>query len=214
MLSVYWFCFAIGGVFVLLAVLGGVDGANFDAHFDFDSDIELASDADSNFDSDVEVSDPGDRPPVALFQRPRPSPWLFLQGMLKSLKFWTFGLCFFGLTGLVLSHLLLPAGVVAIAAVIMGILCGAMVTGALQVLRRRQTDSLVRANDLVGLTGVVELPLSANSRGKVRLRVKGSVVDFIAYTEEPKEIAPGEQVLVVGMEQNRLWVVAAEKLVE
>ncbi|MCL6435458.1 MAG: NfeD-like protein [Leptolyngbyaceae cyanobacterium HOT.MB2.61] len=206
MLSIYWCCFAIGGVFVLLAVVGGLDGADYDIHFDTDSDTSI--------DADVELTDPGDRENSnRLLLRPqRSGVWPFLIGILKSLKFWTFGLCFFGLTGLVLSQFSLPGGLVAIAATGMGILCGALISGILQALRQQQVNSLVRANDLVGLTGTVELPFDATSRGKVRLLVKGTMANFTAYTDETKEFSMGEQVLVVGTEHNRLWVVSANSL--
>ncbi|MGA7936774.1 MAG: NfeD family protein [Kovacikia sp.] len=207
MLSVYWFCFAIGGVFVLLAALGGVDGVDFDNH-----DFGLHGD------TDLEVVDPGDRPPLPPFARSQPiqsnHPLRFLAGVVNSLRFWTFGACFFGLTGIVLSQLRfgLPPLVIVIAAVGMGTLCGAGISVTLRSLRRRQADSLVRATDLVGLVGTVEIPFSRTSRGKVRLSVKGSIVDLIAYTDESRELIAGEQVMVVGTEQNRLWVVSASSL--
>ncbi|UBF27211.1 NfeD-like protein [Kovacikia minuta CCNUW1] len=207
MLSVYWFCFAIGGVFVLLAVLGGFDGVDFDTHdFDFHSD------------ADFEVVDPGDRAPLkssAVARSPKSGRFLrSLFGVVKSLKFWTFGSCFFGLTGIVLSSLQLglPPLTIAILAVGMGILCGAGISGALLSLRRQQTDSLVRTTDLVGLIGTVEIPFSKTSRGKVRLQVKGSQLNLMAYTDESSELLAGDPVLVVGTEQNRLWVVSANRL--
>jgi membrane protein implicated in regulation of membrane protease activity len=101
---------------------------------------------------------------------------------------------------------------VAIAAASMGTLCGALVAGVLQALRRRRVDSLVRSPDLIGLTGTVELPFDASSRGKVQVLVKGTLVNFTAYTDESKPLRQGEQVLVVGTEQNRLWVVSADSL--
>lgn len=198
MLTIYWFCFVGGGVFVLLAVLGGIDGADLDIHFDIHTELLL--------DSDVEISDPGDRPSHTRNSR------RFWSNTFKSLKFWTFGLCFFGLTGLVLSQMAISSLAVAIAAVTMGIICGAMVSGALQALRGRQVDSLVRTTDLVGLAGTVELPFDAMSRGKVRLLVKGTMVSTIAYTDEEKSFQPGDQILVVGTEQNRLWVVSTDSL--
>ncbi len=45
MLTLYWFCFAISGVFVALAVMGGLDWIDFDHQID----------------SDIEVANPGDR---------------------------------------------------------------------------------------------------------------------------------------------------------
>lgn len=203
MLTIYWLCFAIGGVFVLLAVLSGLDGVDFgDADFDVQVD-EL---------DDIELQDPGDSDAAnrVFSRRGKPSPLR----IVKSLRFWTFGLCFFGLTGLVLSNLSvpLPPWGVAIAAISMGIVCGAIVAGMLQALRQHGSDSLIRSDDLVGLMATVELPFNQNSRGKVRLMVKGSLIDMVAYTEDAREFYPGDRVLIVGTEENRLWVVSADSL--
>lgn len=197
MLTVYWLCFAAGGVFVLIAILSGVDGADFAAH---DFDIHL--------DDDVEVTDFPDRSPPSPF-RSRQIPWYSIFGIVKTLKFWTFAICFFGLTGLVLSHMAvkLPTTLITIVAIVMGIICGSLVAGSLRWLRRRHVDSLVRANDLVGLTGIVEIPFDQTSRGKVRLLVKGTMIDMIANTDDEKPLQTGDRVLVVGTDQNRLWVV-------
>lgn len=204
MLSIYWFCFAIGGAFVFLAVLSGLDGVDFGDQ-----------DADMHLDGDVEWVDTGDRfhQSPLLASLPRRDPWYSVLGILKSLKFWTFSICFFGLTGLVLSNLSLTLAplVVAIVSVAMGIGCGTLVAGSLRLLQRQKSDSLVRSDDLVGLTGTVELPFDKNSRGKVRLQVKGSLIDSIAYTDESEAFKLGDRVLVVSTEQNRLWVVSADR---
>lgn len=202
MVTVYWLCFAVGGVFVLLAVLSGVDGTDFG---DYDFDTQL--------DDDLELVDAPERSPSEFPRLRRRAPWYSVFGVVKSLKFWTFGICFFGLTGLVLSNLAigLAPTLVAIVAVLMGIICGSLVAGSLRVLQRRQVDSLVRSNDLVGLTGTVEVPFDKATRGKVRLLAKGSVIDLIAYTDDARAFQSGDRVLVVGMEQNRLWVVSADQ---
>ncbi len=57
----------------------------------------------------------------------------------------------------------------------------------------------------------MEVPFDQASRGKVRLLTKGSVIDLIAYTDDVRAFQPGDRVLVVGMEQNRLWVVSADE---
>lgn len=205
MLTIYWLCFAVGGVFVLLAVLSGIDGIDFG-----DSEFE-SPDFDFNIDQDIEVIDVKERSRLSLFS-PRRTSRNGMFSFVKSLKFWTFGICFFGLTGLVLSNLTmpLPANLIAIASVTMGLICGALVAGSLQVLRRQQADSLVRVDDLVGLTGTVEVPFDKDSRGKVQLLIKGSMLHMIAYTDDVKALGKGDQVLVVGTEQNRLWVVSAD----
>ena len=200
MLNVYWLCFAIGGTFVLLAVLSGLDGVDFGDH-----------DAEIHVDADTELVDATNR--SAIYRSVR---WYSSLSILKSLKFWTFSICFFGLTGLVLSNLSVAIAppVVAIVSVMMGLACGALVAGSLRALRRQKSDSLVRSDELVGLTGTVELPFNKHSRGKVRLQIKGSLIDSIAYTDDGKEFKPGDRVLVISTEQNRLWVVSADPLNE
>jgi len=206
MATVYWICFAVGGVFVFLAAIGGLDGTDI-----ADAEIDLGLDAEVDEEADLELRDPGDAPQRRRRDRP-PRPRFPLLPLLTSFKFWTFGSCFFGLTGLVLFWMGVHPLVVAIAAILIGILCGISIAWALRSLRRRQVNSLVKTTDLSGLEGIVEIPLSADSRGKVRLNVKGSMVDFIAYTNEQKVLKEGDRVFVIGTESDRLWVVAADTL--
>jgi membrane protein implicated in regulation of membrane protease activity len=215
MLTLYWICFTVGGVFVLLAIAGGHSLDFGDHDVDWQHDLESSpADLPSELggepgDADLDWSVPSDRTPT-----PRPNFLLrSVFGVFQSLKFWTFGACFLGLTGLVLSHLTIALSpvLVAIAAVSMGLICGTLMSGSLQLLRHRHTDSLIRTTDLAGQNGTVELPFNVNSRGKVRLVVKGSSISFMAYTDEQRDFQPGDRVLVVGTENNRLWVVSAEK---
>ncbi len=132
MVTVYWLCFAVGGVFVLLAVFSGIDGADFANLDDFDFDPQL--------DEDLELVDAPAELSSELPRLRQRVPWYSVFSIVKSLRFWTFGICFFGLTGLVLSHLaigLAPA-LVAVIAVLMGIVCGSLVAGSLRLLQRRQ----------------------------------------------------------------------------
>lgn len=189
MQSIYLFCLVFGGLFVFLAAFAGLDGVDFDQ--DFDTDVEL-----------TETS----AKPNQLAPRHPPFFWFpFL-----SLRFWTFGICFFGLVGFGLSAIpapLSPSTILLLASLV-GILCGTVATSILRLLKYRQRDSLIRTEDLVGVIGVVTLPLNAQTRGKVRLHLKGSRLDLMAYTEEPRDFAPGDTVLVVGMQKNGVWVVS------
>jgi len=208
---VYWFCLAVGGVFVLLAVVSGIDGTdlgNLDADLDADLDASFDSEADPAPDLDLEWVDPGDAP--AKSRRLRPStPTGLPLSLLTSFKFWTFGSCFFGLTGVVLSALgLNPLGV-AIAATLMGLFCGASLASVLRLLRRRQVNSLVQSADLAGIEGIVEIPFDASMRGKVSLQIKGNLIEFIAYTNDPKPLEKGDRIFVIGAERDRLWVIPA-----
>ena len=225
MQSIYWFCFVIGGVFVAIAALGGAGDADFDADADFD--IDLDADADADFDVDLDADADfgtdldGDAPDIGFdaqidtdlqLLRKVKGAYVFSLNILTSFKFWTVGGCFFGLTGLGLSWVQpnWPASIIFIAALIMGILLGGTLAIVLRQLARRHADSLVRTEDFAGRVGIVELPFDANCKGKVRLELRGSTLHMMALTDDTKQFAPGDKVLVVNVEQNRLWVVSDE----
>ncbi len=193
MMPIYLFCFGIGGIFVLFAAIGGLDGADFGVAFD--ADLEIA-----------ETSQKLDR-----LKRKN---WLkrLFQLPLFSLKFWTFGSCFFGLTGLVLNWLRpeMPPGQMAGIAGAMGIFCGSTMVSILRSLGHRHANSLARSSDLVGLSATVLLPFNCESRGKVRVNVKGANVEFMAFTDDSKSFGKGDRVLIVGLKNNRLWVVSED----
>ncbi|MGL6283386.1 MAG: NfeD family protein [Microcoleaceae cyanobacterium] len=183
MLSIYYFCLIVGGIFIALSALAGVDGIEFDHHFD----------------CDLEINE---------FRRF----WL----PFFNLKFWTFGIGFFGLTGVLLSNIqpaLLP-NTITIISVISGLFCGTVISLIMRSLSYRQVNSLVRSHDLVGIIGIVEIPFDQDSKGKVKLTVKNSDLYLIAYTQENREFHKDEKVLVVGMENNKLWVVSSDQMAQ
>ncbi|MCT7970585.1 NfeD family protein [Laspinema olomoucense] len=193
MMPIYLFCFGIGGIFVLFAMIGELDGGDFGVAFD----------------ADLEITET--RQKLEGLKRKSGLKRL-LQLPLFSLKFWTFGSCFFGLTGLVLNWLRpeMPAGQIAGIAGAMGIFCGSTMVGILRSLAERHANSLARSSDLVGLSAKVLLPFNCESRGKVRVNVKGAYVEFMAFTDESKSLKKGDQVLIVGLKNNRLWVVSED----
>lgn len=195
---IYIICLVIGGTFVALSAIGGLDGADFAGDFD----VEVDAEADSELD-EIDVGTYGGGAPSA-------RRWLpFL-----SLRFWTFALCFFGLTGVIVTSAqpTLASGIVAIIAGLMGLLCGTAAAVVLRSLSRTTVSSLTRPEELTGQLGTVEIPFDAHSRGKVRLNIRGSTVGFFALTQEDRAFQPGESVLVVGLENNKLWVVSADAL--
>ena len=204
---IYSLCFIVGGIFVLLAAVGGLDGVDFAG--DFDTDIHLPDHVDIHTPDHVDDIDVGtqiDQTLTALRNRW----WLpFL-----SLRFWTFALCFFGLTGL-LTQLVqpsLPGWLGALIAVLMGLFCGLVAALVLRSLSRQSVSSLVRPEDLAGQIGTVEIPFDAHSRGKVYLNLSGSRVSFLAMTQEERDFQLGDSVLVVGLERDKLWVASTDGL--
>lgn len=99
--------------------------------------------------------------------------------------------------------------VVLFISLIIGTLCGCFIVLLIYLKRRNTTiDSLVRPQDLIGISGVVEIPFDRHSSGKVRVKVKSSSIGFIALTDEPQGFKTGDRVLIVEMKGDRIWVVA------
>ena len=210
MFYIYLVSFIVGGIFVALSALAGIDGVEFDNDFDVD---ELDIDIDEDFDSDIEISEYGEKNQNSYFMQRRKRKFPRLP--ITSLKFWTFGFCFFGLTGLILSWLQpqgISAGLILLIAIIMGLICGTSIVTILRSVRINQANSLLESSDLVGLLATVEIPFDHQSKGKIRVNIDGSSLDLIAVTEESKVFTKGEQVLVIGRENNRVWVVSQNVL--
>ena len=103
--------------------------------------------------------------------------------------------------------------VIAGISIAIGIFLGALIVWFIYFWRRRQiVDSLIKAEDIVGLYGTVEIPFSADSKGKIRVNLKGSMIDLIAITDEAKEFNSGDRVFVIQMKDNKVLVVSGESI--
>ncbi|MEY2833021.1 MAG: hypothetical protein RLZZ574_2280 [Cyanobacteriota bacterium] len=96
---------------------------------------------------------------------------------------------------------------ITVISVTVGIFIGALIVWFIYFWRQREiVDSLMKPEDLIGLWGIVELPFDAQSKGKVRVEVKGSIVDLVALTDDQQEFSQGDRVLIIQMQGNRVWV--------
>jgi membrane protein implicated in regulation of membrane protease activity len=96
---------------------------------------------------------------------------------------------------------------ITVISVTVGIFIGALIVWFIYFWRQREiVDSLMKPEDLIGLWGIVELPFDAQSKGKVRVEVKGSIVDLVALTDDQQEFLQGDRVLIIQMQGNRVWV--------
>jgi acyl-CoA hydrolase len=103
--------------------------------------------------------------------------------------------------------------IIALIVVGVGIICGAFIVLLIALQRRQKVvDSLISQSNLVGLFATVEIPFEQTSRGKVRLTIKGSMVDLVAVTDEEKSFQKGDRVLVVEARNNKVWVVSEDSL--
>ena len=127
--------------------------------------------------------------------------------LLFSTPFWSFGLTGFGLSGLLMQLLVRnSAGWVSqLIALTMGGGMGLAATRLLRVIGRREADSLVRSDDLIGLEGVVTLAMDAKQRGFVELSVRGTLLRRPALSCKGA-LAPNTKVVVVASDDHTLRV--------
>ena len=90
-------------------------------------------------------------------------------------------------------------------ALTMGAGMGLVATRLLRVIGRREADSLVRSDDLVGLEGVVTLAMDAERRGFVELSVRGTLLRRPALSCNGT-LATNTKVVVVASDDHTLRV--------
>ena len=127
--------------------------------------------------------------------------------LLFSTPFWSFGLTGFGLSGLLMQLLVQnSAGWFSqLIALTIGGGMGLAATRLLRVIGRREADSLVRSDDLIGLEGVVTLAMDAEQRGFVELSVRGTLLRRPALSCKGA-LAPNTKVVVVASDDHTLRV--------
>lgn len=198
LIYIYLASLIIGGVLLGASILlGGHDDADMDVDGDADLDLDADGDleAEGGLDKDVDAGGHGD-----------------LSGILfsfLSLRFWTFFLAFFGLTGLVLGGFDLVSSPWLGLALALGMGLGTGF-GAMAIIRRLQTDTAghaVRSSDYVGKTARVVVPFEGESGvGKVRVDIRGNTVDLLASGLESDGYGSKDEVLIVEMEGSRARV--------
>ena len=127
--------------------------------------------------------------------------------LLFSTPFWSFGLCGFGLCGLLMLFLSpkdsgLPSLLVASA---MGLAMGWGASHVLRLMSRREADTLIRNDDLVGQQGKITLTVGKEQRGFVELNVRGSLIRRPAFSNAGR-LEEGTAVVVVASDQHTLRV--------
>ncbi len=185
MLTAYIVTAILGGVLIVVSLFGG----DHDHSVELDGDLGVEAGIDvaggHSIDTDFDV-------------------WL----PFFSLRFWTYLCLAFGATGLLFTLLTdMHAVPVAVVASSVGLLMGFGVSVALRWLQKSQTSSAVSERELLGVEARVLVPLKTGSSGKIRATLKGEMIDLLAITDEGQEIAAGEQVMIVDVENDRARVV-------
>lgn len=103
--------------------------------------------------------------------------------------------------------------VIAITAITIGVILGVLFIILIKINRGNTViNSLVSVNQIVGAIGRVEIPFDQNSKGKVRVGIKGSLIDFVALTSLPYQFQLGELVLIIEIKENKVWVIPEKYL--
>lgn len=189
MLTLYLIALMLGGTLVLATlILGGHgDGAlETDLDLDVDVDVDVAAEVDSDAGADADSDAVGAADAILS--------WL----PVSSMRFWTFFLAFFGLTGSILTgfDMLSSSLGIGIIAGMVGYVSGFTVVRALRNLRATSTDSSVSEQDYLGATGVVMIGVHRGALGKVRLALKGRDVELLAETEDELPLVAKQPVMV------------------
>lgn len=184
LIYLYLFAFGLGGVLLLGSIfIGDKDADAGDGGGDGGGDTDTAA---QHFDNGVGEAHGS------------------LAGLFTaflSLRFWMFFLAFFGLTGLVLDGLdLVDSALVGlVAAVFMGLATGQGTVAVFRRLATSETSTAAGAADYIGRSGRVLVGFGAGDLGKVRLTLKGTTVDVLATTDEERAFSPGDEALVIAM---------------
>lgn len=121
---------------------------------------------------------------------------------LLSLRFWTFALAFFGLSGAVLTGVGAGAALTAVASGGFGLGAGYGAARLLQALAHRPVGLIAGAQAHIGREGKLLLPVDRQQRGKIRISVGGLASDLLAETEGDEPLPAGATAIIVGMRGN------------
>ncbi len=186
MIYVYLFSLVLGGVLVGASLLLG--------HHETGAGLEGGI-----------LSDAGDVPGAAGS----------IEGALVSfmtVRFWTFFLAFFGLTGLVLDGFaLVSSGVLAaVLSIGMGLFAGGGASWAMSLARGGDTQSAATVKDYVGKSARVLVGFGPGTTGKVRMEIRGNSIDLLATSVDDASFAVRDEALVVDVDGNGVRVARME----
>ncbi len=203
LMALYMLCVAAGGVLMGTSILLGGDhdadadaDLDVDAHLDLDVDHDLDLDVDHDLDldadHDADLGHAGDLDA----HHGGGFEWSVLP--FGSLRFWTFLVESFGLTGALLSCAGLPAGATLGLALAAGTAVGWSAFLFFRWLAHEQVSGRVALRDYENSEGRVLVRIPAGGgQGKIAIDTAAGRVELLAATLDDREIPRGAQVLVV-----------------
>lgn len=222
MLTLYFASLIFGGFFVALSLVAGfgdsdadvdadVDAdldADFDADIDFDADFDVDADVDADFDLDADADADGSVGDIEVVGQKRFRPWL-------SFRFYTFSLCFFGLSGVLLRFLAeMGEPITALLSSGVGLFAGLFVAFLMHWINRGSVAARVSGErEFLGASAQVLLPVKPGKPGQVRVRLGERTVKMRAETDEEDVVLDtNDECFVLGMEDGVVKVIDAEAI--
>lgn len=128
--------------------------------------------------------------------------------VVLSLRFYMFAAIAFGVVGAPVTWWGLASPIATfVVALLTGLLLAAFATQAWRALQRQTLSSGAEAAELVGQLGRVLVAFEKGRPGKVRLRVRGQIIDCLATTDEAR-LLTGAAVVVQELKGERVHVCA------
>lgn len=98
--------------------------------------------------------------------------------------------------------------VMIIVSILIGSLTGGLFVSMIYLFRQDKTiDSMIKPEDLIGMSAIVEVPFDASGKGKIQVKINNSVLYLSALTTETKQLTKGQKVLILQASNNKIWVV-------
>jgi membrane protein implicated in regulation of membrane protease activity len=115
--------------------------------------------------------------------------------LVASVRFWSFALLAFGLVGTLLTVFGFAGPLVTgLLAAFSGAGAGVFAVTIIRRLTYKPASSHATGRDVVGKLGRMVVPVDERGRGKVRVEIKGSFIDYVARS---KESIPVEDAVVI-----------------
>lgn len=204
MMTLYLACLIFGGIFIVVSLFFGSDAdagveSGGDLHFDAGADVHDVH-LDASTDTGVHHG----------------------EGLTETIKFLSlrnivFFIAFFGLTGTVLTWLGAWAIFTFPVSLAMGLFSATLMHKTLRYLVKTEVSGGVNLEDLTGLSAKVVIGLSRTQRGKISLKTGGQYMQILALAADvagPPEFKPGEEVVILEVQNGVAYVVEKEFILE
>ncbi|MEZ4385768.1 MAG: DUF1449 family protein [Nannocystaceae bacterium] len=184
MTSLYLFSLVSGGIVLLASILIGdkeSDAGDLDLHGDVHPDLPAHS--------------------------RRLGAAALLALALRSLRFWTFALTFFGLTGVSLAAFVDDERALLLLAAAVAFAIGLLAFLIIRRLAATETNTAADERDFVGKRARVVVAVAPGGLGKVRVASRAGAVDLLAKTDESDALAVGDDALIIHMHDTTAVVI-------